>query len=65
MSTFPQKRNKIEEVKELTNKRFSEISQSPENVWFSGSIARASELGQRKSEGLSLARAYGINRKKN
>jgi transposase-like protein len=42
---------------------FSENSESAGNVWFSGFMARNPELSQRKSKGLSLFRAYGVNRK--
>ncbi|KAJ2938845.1 hypothetical protein O0L34_g18472 [Tuta absoluta] len=41
---------------------FSEDSEAAGNVWFRGFMARNPELSQRKSEGLSLARAYGVNR---
>lgn len=41
---------------------FSEESELAGNVWFTGFMERNPELSQRKSEGLSLSRAYGVNR---
>ncbi|XP_069357516.1 uncharacterized protein [Maniola hyperantus] len=41
---------------------FSNTSKKAGDVWFTGFLNRNPELSQRKSEGLSLARAYGVNR---
>lgn len=41
---------------------FLESSASAGNVWFTGFMKRNPELSTRQSEGLSLARAYGVNR---
>lgn len=41
---------------------FSKTNEVAGNVWFTGFMARNPELSQRKSEGLSLSRAYGVNR---
>lgn len=42
---------------------FSPKLESAGNVWFNGFLTRNPELTLRKSEGLSLSRAYGVNRK--
>lgn len=42
---------------------FSEKTEAAGNIWFNGFLARNPVLSQRKSEGLSLARAHGVNRK--
>ncbi|XP_026323303.1 uncharacterized protein LOC113232741 [Hyposmocoma kahamanoa] len=41
---------------------FLESSASAGNTWFMGFMKRNPELSTRQSEGLSLARAYGVNR---
>lgn len=41
---------------------FSKDTQQAGNIWFNWFLKRNPELSQRKSEGLSLARAYGVNR---
>lgn len=42
--------------------RFCNTSMPAGNVWLSGFLRRNPELSIRKSEGLSLARAHGMNR---